>query len=77
MLFQKILKNNNQITYNKNCTFIIIIISYILYYNKNQCLNFLFIIIGYFIYIKNIIKYIIANLYFISFLIIYKELKGE
>lgn len=46
----------------------------ILCYAKNQNFNILQIIIDYFAYVHNITKSITENLYYISFLIIYKTI---
>lgn len=48
------------------------VLVYMLYYVRNQHSNVLQITKGYFAYTNNTIKYIVKNLYYMRFLVIYK-----
>lgn len=73
ILSQKISKYQ-KVTHEKNFILIAIVLLYILCYVRNLHLNILQIITGYCTYIDNITKFIIRNLYYICFLVIYKTI---
>lgn len=66
---------DQEVIRDKNCILIVTIAICILCYAKNQRFNILQVMIGYFAYVDNTTKYIVENLYYMGFLVIYKTVR--
>lgn len=63
-----------EVTWDKDCILIAIVIICMLCYAKNYCSNILQVITCYLVHVDNTTKRMIMNLHFMSFLIIYKTI---